>query len=432
MNYIDYTQYKAFTGKCEWYWYERFVKGYQKKYTGQRSDGMAFGSLVHGGVENWTTHRLPEIPQTVVDEINPTPECYTQAAGMVLDYTRSYPNEEWEIFKTEQPLLFRLDATNVESNEVLYDKICGLAKVDAYFFNPEPREVETGIPGYTITLEPGWWIREYKTKAASKNRANWMKQWQVNMQASFQILALRAYLNSVNSVMPIGGILVQVLERDTPYVPKRKCGGCAEMLPLSAYLAAGAGEYACPLCGKAQKLKPYEPKLKNTSAFYRVKVSRTAEELERDHLIISDVAFLMEEIRVNGKDVISPRLESCVDPWYGACEFFNVHIKGLDLEEDVGLEKADTNRYTGLVQFETAKSETNQTGETVVELIPEPIEIKGLLVAPGVESIVEDSKEYKGSAILPSSYEEVEFFDPVQSMYEMTLEVEEGQRCGGD
>lgn len=343
-KFIDYSQTKAWF-KCPWYWYERYVNQRRKRFEGQRSDAMTLGSLVHNGLKNWAENRLPVIDSFVVDELMPTPDCYGQAQELVQEYVRRYPNEEWKMTRVEEPLNFLLSqcyAINLPEHRSPYD-IQGLAKIDAYFYNPTQQDIESGIPDYTLSLQPGWWIREYKTKDASRNRANWMKNWEVNLQASFQMLALQATINE-----PVQGVLVCVLEKPKLYVPKRKCGGCGEMYEMATFLPTGEGLYACPMCGNRQKLKPYEPKVQHRPDFYRMKALRTQEELVRDRDRITKIAIQMEDMRLGGLEAAVPNSEACVHEWFGPCEYYNPHIQGFDSAEEPTFETVDAAKYVGL------------------------------------------------------------------------------------
>ena len=335
LDFVDYSQYRTWS-KCPWAWYWRYVRGWAKKFEGQRKDAMCIGSLVHDGLENWGKNGIPRITDECMAENNPTPEALSAARDLVEEYVRLYPNEDWEIHRFEEPLRFPIPDCPKE----------GLAKIDAYFYNPTQRIIESGLPGYTLALAPGWWIREYKTKDAGLSRANWNQNWEVNMQAAFQMMALR---NKINE--PVQGVLVSVLEKPRLYVPKRKCKGCGEQFEMGLYLSTGTGEHACPSCGTKQKLSAYEPKVKLTPQFYRVVAVRNEEQLrqaEREILAVADSMAVMEPSNGDGityRGHTPPTRENCVHPIYGQCEFYKLDTYRIPPEEDESLEPRDPTKY---------------------------------------------------------------------------------------
>lgn len=333
LDFIDYSQYRTWS-KCPWAWYWRYVRGWAKKFEGQRKDAMCIGSLVHNGLENAGRNGIPKITDECVAENNPTPEALSAARDLVEEYVRLYPNEEWEIQRFEEPLTWEFAGGHPKH---------GLAKVDAYFYNPEQRTIESGLPGYQLVLTPGWWVREYKTKDAGLNRANWNQGWEVNMQASFQSLALRAKIGE-----PVQGVLVSVLEKPRLYVPKRKCKGCAEQFEMGLYLSTGTGEHACPSCGAKQKLSAYEPKVRMTPQFYRVVAVRNEVQLAQAEGEIVATAERMAIMETYSKEYIPPTRENCVHPIYGACEFYRLDTYRIPPEEDDSLEPRDPIKYVQL------------------------------------------------------------------------------------
>jgi hypothetical protein len=335
-SFIDYSQYLKFV-RCPWLWYETYVNELAPRRKDRpRDDNMAIGSLVHAGLENWTRNQLPNVSQATVDEINPTPDTLALAAGMVIEYARRYPAEQWEMVFCEEPLKFPLLGRA---------PLTGLAKVDKYFYVPEQTAVETGIEGEALSLAPGWWIHEYKTKSAAISRANYAMAWESNMQADFQMLALQAKLGE-----PPAGMIVQVLEKPRTYVPKRKCKGCQETVELASWLPTGDGQHACPLCGNRQTLKPYEPKAEPMPAFYRLGVIRSQERLSRALGEITSVAWQMAHLAAQGLSMYRrpPNREACVHPQYGPCAYFRNHTYDLPTTEDASMEHRDATRYVGL------------------------------------------------------------------------------------
>lgn len=338
MNYIDYTQYSAYS-KCPWFWYERYVRNVATVWPDhQRTDPLCLGSLVHSGLENYIKHSTLEIPKEVVEEQTPSPETLQLAYLLVQGYINAYPQEDWSLHITEDTLTFPL------SN---YSDTLGVAKLDAYFYNPSLKIIETGVEGYTVALQPGWWAREYKTKSPYIARPAWIQEWQTKLQASFQCLALQQLIGA-----PVEGVLVSVLEKPKVYIPKRKCVGCGEQFELGAYLPTGEGGHACPMCGHLQQLKPYVPKVPPKPEYFRVVVSRTQEQLDLAKEIITSTAFAMEQLRTGG---VNPELignrEQCVvarNGKWGICDFFDGHTYRRDVLDDQRFKVGDTTRYMGL------------------------------------------------------------------------------------
>ncbi len=345
MNYLDYTQTRAFL-TCPWKWYERYVRQLVPLHQPyQRDDTMTIGSLVHAGLENWGRNRRPEIPEAAVAELNPTPDAFNLAQGMVHQYVRVYPEENWAFVRCEEPLRFPLGLNDTE----------GLAKIDKYFYLPEAATIETGLEGEQMTLSPGWWIHEYKTKSAQISHSLYAKQWESGLQADFQVLALQHELVGLSGQVPpyadacpqVQGVLVQVLEKPRVYIPKRKCKGCSETIEMSLWMPATDGASACPMCGNAQVLKPYEPKAQAPPTFYRLMVTRTPERLVRAARDIVNIAFRMEEMRLMGfRDAFAiPNSEACVNSIYGPCEYFEPHTAGMEAVEGAQFVREDTLRY---------------------------------------------------------------------------------------
>jgi hypothetical protein len=333
MNLIDYSQYKTFC-KCPWAWYERYRECMvPKPPPWQRDDALTVGTLVHNGLENWYKRGVPEIDVGVVEESNPTPDCAVLSQNLVYAYIQRYPSEPWTLIQTEEPVQMPLAAGwNL------------LAKVDAYFQVDEEIELEDAVnPGQTLHLTPGVWIQEYKTKSQNISRANWMMGWEMNMQASFQALALQYKLG-----VPVQGAVVNVIEKPRVYIPKRKCKSCGEMYEFASYIPAGEAGYSCPVCGHIQKLNKYEPKVQPTPEFFRILVHRTQEELQRDLKQIMDTAFAMQNMITTGRDAQPPNREACVDARFGPCDYFKNHKYNISVHEDDRMEKKDTSKYMGL------------------------------------------------------------------------------------
>jgi hypothetical protein len=258
---------------------------------------------------------------------------------LVHGYVQTFPKEEWELIKTEQPIRFKL----VEGKD-------GLAKIDLYFYIPDTRHVESGIPGYEITLNPGWWIQEYKTKSPHVPTADWMKQWSTNPQVDFQMLALKHYLETEGypeyrgeAGGPINGVLVNVIEKPKDYIPKRKCQKCEEYYAYSAWVVGSGNAFYCPVCGNSQRLKPLEVRGEEAEPrYFRVIVERTEEQLKKSQCDIQMIATEMQRveramkedqnyIQLDLGDVITPNKDNCFNlkfRYAKECEYYWPHLLG--------------------------------------------------------------------------------------------------------
>ena len=330
IDHIDYSQYASWSF-CPWQWYEKYVLRRRKRWPeGLREDALAIGSLVHAGLENWYAHNAVEIPQKEIDKLGPTPEALGLCRRLVYGYVNTYPKEQWYLIRCEQPLRFDL----IEGKN-------GLAKIDLYFYIATPTVVESGIAGYEITLKPGWWIQEYKTKSAATSTADFMKEWVNKMQADFQLLALQHYLQTSEwwrneDHRAVNGLLVNVIEKPREYVPKRKCKGCGEYWNYSAWLqkmdAQKAGEFVCPGCRHQQKLKPVDGEKFQEPSYFRMVVERTPEQLANSKHDIEKIAVAMQNMEEYGFDSVAPMKEHCFDNsrrWGKECDFFRPHTYGI-------------------------------------------------------------------------------------------------------
>ena len=334
---IDYSQYKTFK-RCPLLWWETYVDRWQKAWPErQRDDALALGALVHSMLDSYVKYGTPAPSPDALEELTPSDECMSQAWALVNGYVRAYPQEEFDLHFTEEPVEFPINPGTK-----------GVAKIDAYFYLPEDQELESGIPGYPMVLSAGWWIREYKTKAASVDRALFMQSWQSNMQASFQTLALQHKLRVDGAVGEVQGVMVSVLEKPRTYVPKRKCKGCSELLEMSTYLSVVGGGSACPLCGHVQELTPYNPKSRPEPSYFRFAVTRTQEQLNNHKQNIQLTAEDMRFIQIDYERHIYANYESCIDTRsrgsYAECAFFKRHTYG-DQNNDGLVQVADPLRY---------------------------------------------------------------------------------------
>lgn len=360
MMYLDYSQ----TSKwlfCPWAWVENYLNGYVRRYDGQRSDPLCLGSLVHEALDAFSKTGRPIISEKCIVENQPTPETVALANLLVEGYINRYPSERWPVEATEQPLTFPLVRTYewVECIENYpQDNYDGLAKLDGYFYVPEDTTVESGIEGETLTLSRGWWGREYKTKSAGRPRPEWVKEWQTKRQADFQILALQEYLQSEHSKAmcemygchQVQGILICVLEKPRDYTPKRKCSGCSDTYELSSYLPTSEG-FMCPVCGKVQQLKRYEPKVPRVPAYFRIVATRTPEQLAVAREEMIQVAVEMDRVRRGGKFI--PNRDNCVNNAHRRiCEYFHPHTYGGTTSDSQEFVQIDPLGYTGIREVE--------------------------------------------------------------------------------
>lgn len=321
--HIDYSAYSAWM-KCPWYWYERYVNKQQKKWpAAQRDDALCLGSLVHNGLERYYLSGKPDIDEKVIAENTPSGDCLQLARRLVHGYLQNFPGEIWPLNYVEAPLRFPL-----------IDGFDGLAKLDRYFYVPESTSVASGIPGYEIRLNPGWWIHEYKTKSPHVERGKWIQQWTVKKQADFQMLALMAQEHIANpnidtgQIMPVNGLLINVIEKPRDYIPKRKCKVCAKQWEFASWIPVGDG-HSCPMCGNVQKLKAVDTdKQEEAPQCFRVVVERTATQLAVSKEEIADVARFMQSMQIIGMSDTPPNREACLDlsKRYGAeCDYFRPH-----------------------------------------------------------------------------------------------------------
>lgn len=312
MLYLDYSQFDTFM-KCELAWWESYRMQYRKApKEGQKQDARTIGSLVHAGLENYRKNAIPSIPDGAVDEFGPTPEAFTEATALVRGYVATYPNEQFTKYYCEEPLRFGL-----------HESMDGLAKIDAYFNIAEPVTLESGL-GDQFVLDPGWWIREYKTKDSSKDIGKYLGSWRMNMQACFQILALQG----LTGEMP-RGVLVEVLEKAPKYSPKRICKSCRVSVELRDWQPTGEG-YRCPECANIQDIDTTDKsKTIRVPKFYRIMVQRNLDELDRARIDMYQVAERMlrmdAQYAMNGDPAAVRRTSSCVDQIWGNCEYFEPH-----------------------------------------------------------------------------------------------------------
>lgn len=376
---IDYSQYSLFHF-CPWAWYERYVNQRQRPWNGQRSDPLCLGSLVHNAMDNFTKTGRPIIDQVCIEENCPTPDTLELVYLLVNGYLKRYPSEKWPVELAEQPLQFPIhtgegvwacpscgeigtiafdnppvlcpQCTTKVTLSVGQDPIFGMAKLDGYFYVPEDTTIESGIMGHTLTLERGWWSKEFKTKKHG-DRGNWIKEWQTKMQATFQILALKQMIESqpryhVDDIT-VRGVLVCVMEKPHDYIPKRKCEKCKENYELAAFIPKADG-YMCPMCGCVQNVTPYKPKVPKVPDFFRIIATRTPTQLKTAKAEIFETARMMETMRNIGMECVLPNREACViNRHFRECEYMAPHTYGGSTSDaGMGFVTINAMKYMGI------------------------------------------------------------------------------------
>lgn len=368
---VDYSAHNSWE-TCPALWYSKYIQRLRRKWPkAQRDDALALGSLVHEGLRVWQLTHTVEIPLAIQEEMTPTRECLSLAEELVYGYAQRYPEEYWPLIHCEEPLVFPLISPekywcradnrpvsqcghSYEPEHYSFPGLEGLAKIDSYFYVPEPTYIESGLPGTGYTLNPGWWIHEYKTKSPFIPMGMYMQGWEMNMQASYQMLALTHTLSAEESFRKsvgypasegeapwgtVQGVLVNILEKPRRTVPKRKCSGvsgCGALSEFATWIPSGDGLYHCPSCGTKQKLMALKEATPVTPpAYYRLIVTRTPEELIRARTQIIQVGQRMIAMEAGGLHSEPWRTSACVDTkWNRACEYLPSHKQGRPVESD--------------------------------------------------------------------------------------------------
>ena len=326
--FIDYSQYKELIF-CEFAWYEKYISQTRRApKPGQQDSVLVLGSLVHEGLRYLREHGNSEIPASAIVEHSPTPECLAWATQLVQGYASTYPVEPFTTQRCEQAIRFPL-----------LPEIDGLAKIDRYFHLENPLVLETGL-GDAFTLEPGWYIHEYKTKTASRQVGDYIDSWRVNMQAAFQMLALQSHTGE-----PAKGLLVNVLEKPQEYKPKHTCKACKVVSERGQWMATGDG-YNCPTCGNVQALDfSHTSKVPRVARYYRLPVARSPEELETAREEIVQCAQRMQALRAGG--ALLRATERCVDFIGRHCDYFEPHTALREAKGWQGYVQVEALKYVG-------------------------------------------------------------------------------------
>lgn len=356
---------------CPAAWYETYVNKRRKKWPkAQRNDALCLGSLVHTGLEVWQKTHTVAIPDSAVEENTPDKATFDLALELVHGYAMAYPQEHWPLIMCEEPLRFPLLPAQTEQHcncnypiVEAQEALEGLAKIDAYFYVPELTVIESGVPSITTVLTPGWWIHEYKTKNPKTGVGLYMQSWEMGMQASYQVMALKHnlteemlnYLAGVESpedYPQVQGVLINVIEKPERHIPKRKCKECDDSYEMWSWLPTGTGEYACPVCGNRQKLMPIKLDVPARPAnYYRIVVTRDAKQLAEDREQIIQVGQRMIQMERAGLHSEPWHKKNCVDIWWRrSCDYFGPHKNDSSTLDDPGyFQPAD---YRGLTQIE--------------------------------------------------------------------------------
>jgi len=348
MLFIDYSAKRLFEF-CPWAWFERYVnKRKVREREGQKNDPLTLGSLVHKGLEAWYKNDNIGFEMAgIVPQLNPIQECFTEATILVSNYITTYPTELWTPQLFEHPL-----------RRSLFNECELVAKIDGSFSLEEQLRISGGWQGEGIELEPGVYGLEHKTKSADIDKGLYVKSWQTNLQAAFQLLALQEHFENVR------GILVNVLEKPRPYVPKCVCKRCKNLLERATYVATSTG-HMCPICGAEQKLSTLKgARVERKYECWRFLVTRDqaslAQSLDEIKSTAEDMAVM---IQGEGMLEISPNRENCVTPNRGkTCEYFTPHLYNTDTS---GQEFQDTEDYVGGGQYGWVNSIDNQERSVV-------------------------------------------------------------------
>lgn len=311
---IDNTQYSCFT-RCQAEWHEKYVNKYQHTYEGDRDDAAAIGIGIHNVLENGYKNGKFSLTIDVADELTLTSEALMEVRVMAKAYRNQFPGGPVEFPWTglEEPLSFKLPEHDIEIK----------AKVDGYFNTDEPITISGGIGD--IYLQPGIYSFETKSKSPGYDRGLYRADWAANMQASFQLLTLKA--NAVKlGINPafVRGVLVNVIERPKIYEPRRTCKGCDIMTQVKYYRLCGK-VYHCPHCDYGNTFTgPMGQARVDPPFLYRFLVERSDERLMFDLQTIKAVAKEMQRVATTNLPIHNRT--QCVNmQWRRKCEYFEPH-----------------------------------------------------------------------------------------------------------
>lgn len=300
---IDFTQFTAFQ-QCPWHWYERYVAQLgAPQPEAQQDDPITIGSLVHAGIERLLRTGQPAIPDDVPN-VKPSPEALLQAREMLHAYCQAFPADmqKWKVRVLEHPI----------GHDII-------AKVDALVEVEDTVQLQDGLDG-ELTITAGLWVLEHKTTSERTPPAAFLRRWLMDMQADFQLIAVQDHFGrSAN------GVIINVVSRPAPRAATRTCRKCGA---ATACVAIDWARPACSACGAPQRWNPPAPS--HPPTVWRFTVTRTPERLLQARAWIRKVADVMEEMRKSGRSAAIPNLRSCVDTWWRACPYLNLHLYGSD------------------------------------------------------------------------------------------------------
>jgi hypothetical protein len=336
---LDFSQYKKWMD-CPRQWYNTYVAKVKPIPTRNQFDGpLTLGSLVHNGLEHLLVDRKIHVSEECIVDEKPTPQCLSDALHILTAYSQEMMNEPYVPSRIEESLMYKVSP-----------ELTMMAKVDEYFHLEKSLDLPRGNGEY-LTLEPGWWLREHKTKGATISYESFNMRWTYDKQADFQTLCLSEHLQE-----PVNGVLINVIEKPINKPPKRKCRGCAQLLPFASYAPTPDNKFECSLCGYKQELKPLKPEqlLPKNPKFYRVYTRRSLQRLSRtiDEMVV--VAERMERMRKDGIDAEPPRVTegACSHMLFGPCTFMPLCItedgNPIPALDHGKFEQGDTTKYMGL------------------------------------------------------------------------------------
>ena len=310
------------------------MRGVHRERTEPADDALTLGSLVHDGLAQAALGQDPVPSKDRAQDMNAADSCYDLACRLVYNYIRSGGSKLFgEMESVEKVLEFWLGSDSLHR---------GMAKVDLVQQVSHLANVQASSNGGQLIVPTGVYSVEHKTKALQTDRSVYMKAWQANTQASFQLLALQErYPND-----PVG-LIVNVLEKPRQAEPKRKCKKCVQYYALSMWRLTGGDDpkiFACPFCNNEQKIQPDKTKPFDYP-WFRFMVTRSQERLEFDRGQISkraaDMSYLKELQFINDDTkmrVVPFHDWSACLPWNSRtpCTYFEAHTQLVDPLDTAG------------------------------------------------------------------------------------------------
>jgi hypothetical protein len=306
--------------RCQSYWYEKYVNKQRLAFdpSYQRDDALAIGVAVHEALENGYRQNNWHVSEETLVDLNLTREALLEVNSMIEAYRMQYPSG---------PVEFPWHGLESPLDKAINSKITMTAKVDGWFQVTEPITVSAGIGD--IYLAPGYYTFETKTKKPGYDRGLYIAEWQAAMQASFQLITLKANAERLG-INPdeVKGVLVNVIERPKVYEPKRTCQSCGKLIEVKSYIPQGKG-YRCPLCDHFNVFTGKIPAARVESPFmYRFLIERSQEQLDWHQNIIHMTAMTMNSmIDTDDEFTLLQPTENhtqCIN-WNKKCEYYEPH-----------------------------------------------------------------------------------------------------------